>query len=93
MRSTAACVAAVAMCMPVALWAEDIDLDALRTQMEKYQNVEVALAEGYFSPDNHCVLAASTPRFLRDQSEEYLSRAACDKGCDPAQPFRKWFVV
>jgi hypothetical protein len=43
--------------MPVTLWAEDVDLDALRTQMEKYQDVEVALAEGYFTPDNHCVYA------------------------------------
>src|SRR6185436_16535112 len=36
---------------------------------------------------------ASTPRFLRDQSEEYLSREACDTGCGLGPPFRRSCAV
>jgi hypothetical protein len=43
---------------PVAVSAEDVDLDALRARVEKYQDVNVALADGYINPDNHCVSAA-----------------------------------
>lgn len=40
--------------------AEDIDLDALRVAMEKYKDVNVALAEGYIrDPADHCVSAES----------------------------------
>jgi hypothetical protein len=42
----------------VAVSAEDVDLDALRARVEKYQDVNVALADGYINPDNHCVSAA-----------------------------------
>jgi hypothetical protein len=42
----------------MALWAEDVDLDQLRDVVSKYQDIEVALADGYITPDNHCVSAA-----------------------------------
>jgi hypothetical protein len=41
-----------------ALQAEEVDLDQLRSMHEKYRDVNVALAEGYITPDNHCVSAA-----------------------------------
>jgi hypothetical protein len=44
--------------VPLAVSAEDVDLDALRARVEKYQDVNVALADGYINPDNHCVSAA-----------------------------------
>lgn len=43
--------------VPTALWAADVDLDALRAAVEKYKDINVALEEGYISPDNHCVSA------------------------------------
>jgi hypothetical protein len=43
---------------PTALLAVDVDLDQLRDLVSKYQDVEVALADGYITPDNHCVSAA-----------------------------------
>ncbi len=42
----------------MSLWAEDVDLDQLRDLVLKYQDVNVALADGYITPDNHCVSAA-----------------------------------
>ena len=42
---------------PMTLWAEDVDLDQLKNAVAKYQDVNVAMAEGYISPDNHCVSA------------------------------------
>jgi hypothetical protein len=57
MKRVAACAFALAISAPLAL-AEDVDLDQLRTSLEKYRDVNVALADGYFSPDNHCVSAA-----------------------------------
>jgi hypothetical protein len=42
---------------PTALWAADVDLDALRANVEKYKDINVALEEGYITPDNHCVSA------------------------------------
>lgn len=43
--------------MPAGM-ADEVDLDQLRTKLEKYRDVNVALAEGYITPDNHCVSAA-----------------------------------
>ncbi len=51
-----ACAALVSS--PVGLMAEDVDLDWLRERVAKYQDIEVALADGYITPDNHCVSAA-----------------------------------
>ena len=39
------------------LWAEDVDLDVMRASVEKYKDIDVALAAGYITPDNHCVSA------------------------------------
>ena len=57
MKWTLACVLA-ALALPIGASAEDIDLDALRDAVSKYKDIEVALSEGYISPDNHCVSAA-----------------------------------
>ena len=54
-----ALVAAVALAtLPLSVSAAEVDLDALRELVSKYQDIEVALADGYISPDNHCVSAA-----------------------------------
>ena len=49
---------ALALVFGMPALAEDVDLDQLRISLEKYRDVNVALADGYFSPDNHCVSAA-----------------------------------
>ncbi|MCG6884487.1 MAG: hypothetical protein LJE62_12105 [Silicimonas sp.] len=48
----------VAALVPFAASAADVDLDAMREAVSKYKDIEVAKAEGYISPDNHCVSAA-----------------------------------
>ena len=45
-------------CAPMTALAGDVDLDALRRSVEKYKDINVALADGYITPDNHCVSAA-----------------------------------
>lgn len=50
--------ALAAAVFPVAVSAADVDLDQLRAQVDKYKDIDVALAEGYITPDNHCVSAA-----------------------------------
>lgn len=54
---TAVALALAIAAVPVAVSAEDVDLDALRERVAKYQDVNVALADGYINPDNHCVYA------------------------------------
>ena len=49
--------ALLAAVTPAALFAADVDLDAMRASVEKYKDINVALAEGYITPDNHCVSA------------------------------------
>jgi hypothetical protein len=56
MKTAFACAVALLIASPAL--AEDIDLDQLRTALDKYRDVNVALADGYFTPDNHCVSAA-----------------------------------
>lgn len=56
MRRTAILVL-LATCAPIALSAADVDLDTMRANVEKYKDINVALADGYISPDNHCVSA------------------------------------
>jgi hypothetical protein len=53
-----AVLALVASFFPIALSAAEVDLDELRNVVAKYKDVSVAVAEGYMSPDNHCVSAA-----------------------------------
>lgn len=43
--------------MPFAVSAADVDLDLLREVVSKYKDIEVAKADGYITPDNHCVSA------------------------------------
>jgi hypothetical protein len=45
------------MLFPMAVSAADVDLDQLREVVAKYKDVNVALADGYITPDNHCVSA------------------------------------
>ena len=48
----------LATCVPTFLMAADVDLDDMRASTEKYKDINVALADGYITPDNHCVSAA-----------------------------------
>jgi hypothetical protein len=47
----------LAALVPTTLFAADVDLDTMRANVEKYKDINVALAEGYITPDNHCVSA------------------------------------
>jgi hypothetical protein len=55
---TATLVTLATSLLPGAVFATDISLDAIREATAKYKDINVALAEGYISPDNHCVSAA-----------------------------------
>ena len=46
-----------AVLLPMAASAADVDLDQLRGIVEKYKDINVALADGYITPDSHCVSA------------------------------------
>ena len=46
-----------AVLFPLTVSAAEVDLDQLREVVAKYQDIEVALADGYITPDNHCVSA------------------------------------
>jgi hypothetical protein len=46
-----------AVLFPLTVSAAEVDLDQLREAVKKYQDIEVALADGYITPDNHCVSA------------------------------------
>ena len=49
--------ALMAAMVPMCAAADEVDLDALRASVEKYADINVALADGYITPDNHCVSA------------------------------------
>lgn len=49
--------AALAVLFPTTLPAADVDLDQLREAMSKYKDINVAMEEGFITPDNHCVSA------------------------------------
>ena len=75
MKTGLACAVAFAVSTPAALWAEDVDLDQLRTALEKYQDVNVALADGYIpDPSGMCVTAemAGAPAELGGMGIHYL---------------------
>lgn len=42
---------------PIAALADEVDLDTMRASVEKYRDINVALAEGYITPDNRCISA------------------------------------
>lgn len=48
----------LALVVPAALHAEEVDLDQLRVLLDKYKDVNVAMADGYITPNNRCVSAA-----------------------------------
>ena len=56
MKKIAICTLAL-LTAPVMASATDVDLDELRTLVEKYKDINVALEAGYITPDNHCVSA------------------------------------
>lgn len=47
----------VAAMAPISALADEVDLNAMRASVEKYRDINVALAAGYITPDNHCVSA------------------------------------
>jgi hypothetical protein len=51
--------ALLATCVPMMLMADEVDLDAMRASVEKYKDFDVAIADGYITPDNRCVSAAA----------------------------------
>lgn len=53
-----AVLALVVALSPTASLAVDVDIEELRNAVTKYKDVNVALADGYLTPDNHCVSAA-----------------------------------
>ena len=48
---------ACAACVPTFAFAVDVDLNEMKAATEKYKDINVALADGYITPDNHCVSA------------------------------------
>lgn len=56
MKRTVAFILAATL-FPMGLSAAEVDLDQLREILAKYKDINVALADGYISPDNHCVSA------------------------------------
>ena len=44
--------------LPMTAFGAEVGMDDLRRAVEKYKDVSVALADGYITPDNHCVSAA-----------------------------------
>jgi hypothetical protein len=76
----------VAAVFPLALSAADVDLDQLRADVEKYKDINVALADGYITPDNHCVSAAGEglPAELGAMGIHYIHPAMLEiTGTDP----------
>ena len=49
----------LAICVPMTVLADEVDLDTIRASVEKYKDFNVAIAAGYITPDNHCVSAAA----------------------------------
>ena len=59
MRGLALFALAASLC-PMVASAADVSLDDMRKAVDKYKDVKVALADGYITPDNHCVSAANS---------------------------------
>ncbi len=74
-KTLAACIMA-AISAPLALHAQDVDLDELRGALDRYQDVNVALADGYIpDPSGLCVTAehAGAPAELGAMGIHYLN--------------------
>jgi hypothetical protein len=79
-------IALAASAFPIAVSAADIDLNQLRDVLSKYKDVNVALADGYITPDNHCVSAAGEglPPELGAMGIHYIHPALLEiTGTDP----------
>lgn len=71
---------------PLAVSAADVDLDQIRASVEKYKDINVAMAEGYITPDNLCVSAAAEglPAELGAMGMHYIHPALLKiTGTDP----------
>ncbi|WP_232823083.1 hypothetical protein [Oceanibium sediminis] len=78
--------AAITAMIPFAVSAADVDLDELREMVSKYKDIEVAKAEGYITPDNHCVSAEAEglPAELGAMGIHYIQPALLEiTGTDP----------
>lgn len=78
--------ALAASAFPIAVSAADVDLNQLRDVVSKYKDVNVALADGYITPDNHCVSAAGEglPPELGAMGIHYIHPALLEiTGTDP----------
>jgi hypothetical protein len=71
---------------PMVASAVDVSLDDMRKAVDKYKDVKVALADGYITPDNHCVSAANSglPAELGAMGIHYIHPALLEiTGTDP----------
>lgn len=87
MKTALACVVALMVSAPMASQAEEVDLDELRTSLDKYQDVNAALADGYVpDPSGTCVTAeeAGAPVELGAMGIHYLNPGILQiTGTDP----------
>lgn len=85
MRGLALLALAVSLC-PMVASAVDVSLDDMRKAVDKYKDVKVALADGYITPDNHCVSAANSglPAELGAMGIHYINPKLLEiTGTDP----------
>ncbi len=85
MKRNLTCLFAVAV-FPTSLFAADVDLNQMRDNVSKYKDINVALADGYITPDNHCVSAEGEglPPELGAMGIHYIHPALLEiTGTDP----------
>ena len=85
MKRMFTCLFVVAV-FPTSLFAADIDLNEMRDNVSKYKDINVALADGYISPDNNCVSAEGEglPPELGAMGIHYIHPALLEvTGTDP----------
>ncbi len=85
MKRMLTCLFAVAV-FPTSLFAADIDLNEMRNNVSKYKDINVALADGYITPDNNCVSAEGEglPPELGAMGIHYMHPALLEiTGTDP----------
>lgn len=85
MKRMLTCLFAVAV-FPTSLFAADIDLNEMRDNVSKYKDINVALADGYITPDNNCVSAEGEglPPELGAMGIHYMHPALLEiTGTDP----------
>jgi len=85
MKRMFTCLFAVAL-LPTSLFATDIDLNEMRDNVSKYKDINVALADGYITPENSCVSAEGEglPAELGAMGIHYIHPALLEiTGTDP----------